>query len=55
MPALIGEGDVVGDGDDDEEFSSSEIEAQKRWLIAGGKDGRVSIWELMDFAKPNRT
>lgn len=37
--------------DDDDEFTNSEIEARKRWLVAGGKDGRVSIWELMDFLK----
>ena len=51
-PAPAGEGDAAGDDDDDEEFSSSEIEARKRWLVAGGKDGRISVWELMDFAKP---
>ena len=48
--ASAGEGDGVGD--DDDEFSGSEIEARKRWLVAGGKDGRVSVWELMDFTKP---
>jgi len=51
-PAPVGEGDAAGDGDDEDEFSRSEIEARKRWLIAGGKDGRISVWELMDFAKP---
>jgi ASTRA-associated protein 1 len=49
-PGSIGEG---GDDDeDDDEFNTSEIEARKRWLVAGGKDGRVSIWELMEFVKP---
>lgn len=38
-------------GDDDEEFSGPEIEARKRWLVVGGKDGRISVWELMDFTK----
>lgn len=51
-PASIVEGDGVVDDDEDEEFSGSEIEARKRWLVAGGKDGRISVWELMDFAKP---
>ena len=45
----VGEGDDVDD--DDDEFSSPEIEARKRWLVAGGKDGRISVWELMDFTK----
>ena len=51
-PASVGEGDGAVDGDEDEEFSNSEIEARKRWLAAGGKDGRISVWELMDFIKP---
>lgn len=42
---------VADDDDDDDEFSNSEIEARKRWLVAGGKDGRISVWELMDFIK----
>lgn len=49
-PAL--EADGCDDDDDDEEFSSAETGAMKRWLLAGGKDGRISVWELMDFAKP---
>lgn len=51
-PASVEEGDGAGDDDEDEEFSNSEIEARKRWLVAGGKDGRISVWELIDFAKP---
>lgn len=50
-PASVRQGGDADD-DEDEEFSSSEIEARKRWLVAGGKDGRISVWELMDFAKP---
>jgi len=50
-PGLVGEGGDNAD-DEDDEFSNSEIEARQRWLIAGGKDGRVSIWELMDFVRP---
>lgn len=49
-PASAEEG--AGDDDEDEEFNKSEIEARKRWLVAGGKDGRISIWELMDFTNP---
>jgi len=52
MPASVGEADVAGNDDDDEEFSSFEVEARNQWLIVGGKDGRISVWELMDFAKP---
>ena len=51
-PALVRQGGGDADDDEDEGFSSSEIEARKRWLVAGGKDGRTSVWELMDFAKP---
>jgi len=51
-PASVEEGDGAGDDDEDDEFSNSEIEARKRWLVAGGKDGRISVWELIDFAKP---
>ena len=52
-PGPAGKGDIADDDDDEDEGpSNSEIEARKRWLIAGGKDGRISVWELMDFAKP---
>lgn len=51
-PGWTGEGGDEDEDEDDDGFSSSEIEARKRWLVAGGKDGRVSIWELMDFVKP---
>ena len=51
-PASLEQGDDAGDDDEDEEFSGSEVEARKRWLVAGGKDGRISVWELMDFTRP---
>ncbi|KAF6757244.1 WD-40 repeat-containing protein [Ephemerocybe angulata] len=35
-----------GDEDDDE-MSASDKEAISRWLVAGGKDSRLSIWTLM--------
>lgn len=34
---------------DYDEISASDREKVSRWLIAGGKDTRVSIWELMSF------
>lgn len=39
----------------DEEMSEEEKEERSRWLIGGGKDGRVSIWVLMNFEKPRKT
>ena len=40
-----------GDGEEDEEMDEDEKENRKRWLVGGGKDGRISIWALMDFQK----
>lgn len=37
--------------DEDEDMDEKEKKARSRWLIGGGKDGRVSIWVLMDFQK----
>lgn len=54
-PASAGVGENDEDVDEDDEFSNSEVEARKRWLVAGGKDGRISIWELMDFVKPKQS
>jgi len=48
--ASVGEGDV--DDYDEGEFSSSEFGARKRWLVTGGKDGQISVWELVDFTNP---
>ena len=48
-----GEDDVDGDGDDDDDDDSltgEEKARRSRWLVSGGKDGRVVVWELMDFA-----
>jgi len=49
-----GGNDVVGgdcgdaeDGDD--EMSGEEKARRSRWLVSGGKDGRVVVWALMDF------
>ncbi|EIM90838.1 WD40 repeat-like protein [Stereum hirsutum FP-91666 SS1] len=35
--------------EDEDEIDEGEKEKRGRWLISGGKDGRVAIWELMDF------
>ncbi|KAG6901586.1 hypothetical protein C0995_010257 [Termitomyces sp. Mi166 len=43
--------EVNDDSDSEEELSESEKEKRAQWLIAGGKDNRVSIWTLMNFAK----
>lgn len=40
------------DGDEDEDDMTDEEKRQRgRWLIAAGKDNRVSIWGLMSFEK----
>jgi hypothetical protein len=44
-------GGVVGeeDDDDDDEMTMGEKARRAQWLVSGGKDGRVVVWELMDF------
>jgi hypothetical protein len=37
------------DEDDDDEMSGEEKARRSRWLVSGGKDGRVVVWGLMDF------
>ena len=56
-----GEDNVVGDDcgdvdegndedeDEDDEMSEKERVRRSRWLVSGGKDGRVVVWALMDF------
>ena len=49
-----GEDNVVGDDcgdaeDEDDEMSGEEKARRSRWLVSGGKDGRVVVWALMDF------
>ncbi|KZT53245.1 WD40 repeat-like protein [Calocera cornea HHB12733] len=39
------------DPNDDDSDDEQEADKRTRWLAAGGKDTRVSIWELMDFDK----
>ena len=43
--------DVEEIDSDDEELSKEEKLNRSRWLFAGGKDNRVSIWPLMSFEK----
>ncbi|KAF8206583.1 WD-40 repeat-containing protein [Mycena galopus ATCC 62051] len=45
-PAPAGEKD-----DEDEEMTAEELEARGRWLAAGAKDHRVSLWALISFGK----
>lgn len=37
------------EGEEEDEMDEGEKEKRGRWLVSGGKDGRVAIWELMDF------
>ena len=36
---------------DEDEMSVTEKSERSRWLLAGSKDSRVSVWSLIDFAK----
>ena len=48
-------GDAVGkvedeeDSDSDDDITTSDKASISRWLLAGGKDNRVSVWTLMSF------
>ncbi|KAF4613712.1 hypothetical protein D9613_007781 [Agrocybe pediades] len=48
-----GNGDMNEDKDDsdEEDISYEEKMERSRWLVAGSKDNRVSIWSLMSFEK----
>ncbi|KAF7985693.1 hypothetical protein HWV62_2260, partial [Athelia sp. TMB] len=39
---------------DDEEMTTTEKETRARWLVAAGKDNRVSIWEMISFHSSKR-
>jgi hypothetical protein len=41
-----GTADAESDSDDEDEGA----EDRSRWLASGGKDARVALWCLMDFA-----
>ncbi|KAH6913058.1 WD-40 repeat-containing protein [Coprinopsis sp. MPI-PUGE-AT-0042] len=44
-----GEGNGLRKEDDEDDFDTADKANRARWLIAGSKDNRVSIWSLMDF------
>ncbi|KAG6815307.1 hypothetical protein H0H87_003107 [Tephrocybe sp. NHM501043] len=46
-----GQNDANEDSEDEEELGEVERAERARWLVAAGKDNRVSIWALMDFGK----
>ena len=50
-PEEAEEGGGEGDDDGDDEMSADEKASRERWLVSGGKDGRVVVWALMDFAR----
>jgi hypothetical protein len=37
------------DEDEDDEMNGEDKARRSRWLVSGGKDGRVVVWGLMDF------
>jgi WD40 repeat protein len=39
------------DEDEEDEMTTEEREARGRWLAAGAKDHRVSLWSLISFGK----
>lgn len=41
--------DEGNDEDGNDEMSGEEKARRSRWLVSGGKDGRVVVWALMDF------
>lgn len=40
---------------DDEEANERAQETRKKWLVSGGHDGRVAVWELMEFERKKRS
>jgi ASTRA-associated protein 1 len=43
--------DERDDDDDDDDLSEKEKKERSCWLVAGRKDNRVSLWELMSFTR----
>ncbi|TEB34631.1 WD40 repeat-like protein [Coprinellus micaceus] len=43
------------DSDSDDDTTASDRAAISRWLLAGGKDNRVSVWKLMSFESSSTT
>lgn len=48
-----GQASEGGDTDalDDDDWSDDDVSERNRWLVAGSKDNRVSVWLLIDFSK----
>ncbi|PFH53085.1 hypothetical protein AMATHDRAFT_188211 [Amanita thiersii Skay4041] len=46
-----GQGKGGNKDEDEDDIDERDRVARSRWLIGGGKDHRVSIWELMDFER----
>lgn len=40
-----------GDDESDDELAPDERAERERWLVAGGKDCRLSVWSLISFSK----
>jgi len=38
-----------GGEDEDDDISETQKKKRERWLVAGAKDNRVSIWSLISF------
>ncbi|KAI0300842.1 WD-40 repeat-containing protein [Russula brevipes] len=47
MKRVVGGGEEGVDGDD--MMTAEERARRSRWLVSGGKDGRVAVWALKDF------
>jgi len=47
-----GRGEIIDE--DEDEMTMAEKARRARWLVSGGKDGRVVVWELMDFSGGRR-
>jgi ASTRA-associated protein 1 len=51
--AISSEGDGREEDEDEDGYvmTRAEREMRGRWLVSGGKDGKVAIWGLVDFSR----